>query len=234
MLKPKKKITKKEIKQDGLVTAYAEATSFYYEHKKHISYVVTALVVMIVAVVIYINNRRANNEKAAVELGKVYSIIDAAASDSRQFKIAIDGQPERGIMGLKSIVENYGGTESGELARFYLANAYFNIGLYDEALKQYEEFSTDNELLHASTLAGIGRCYEAKKEYSTAATYLEKAANAISNSSVTPEYLSSAARCYALAGDKEKAITLYKRIKKEYSTSKYGRDADRYIGQFST
>src|SRR6266571_312785 len=123
MLKPKKKISRKEIKKDALITAYEQVTLYYDENKKYVSYALTGVVIVVVAILVYLNNRRANNEKAAVELGKVFAIYDGAVTNSQQYKVAIEGQPERGIMGLKAIVENYGGSESGQLARFYLANA---------------------------------------------------------------------------------------------------------------
>ena len=233
MLKPKKKITRKEIKKDALLTTYVKITSFYAENKKYISYAVTALVVIVIGIIIYVNNKKANNDKAATELGKVFAIYDGASSDVRQYKMAIDGQPERGMMGLKAIVDNYGNTESGELARFYLANAYYYLGNYDEALKQYDNFSGKNDLLIASALAGVGSCHEVKGEYLNAASSFEKATKTISNSVNTPDYLNSAARCYGLAGEKEKAITLLKRLKKEFPKSSFARDADRYISQFS-
>jgi tetratricopeptide (TPR) repeat protein len=233
MLKPKKKITKKEIKQDGLINAYAQVTSYYYENKKYISYALTAIVVIAIATYVYINNRRANNEKAASEIAKVYAIYDGAASNNAQYKTAIDGIPERGIMGLKNIVDNYGGTESGELARFYLANSYFGLHQYDEALKCYDDFSGGDKFLQASALAGVGACYESKGEFAKAASAYEKAVGKYSSNATSPDYMNSAARCYGRSGEKEKAVTLYKRLKKEFPTSAFARDAERYITQFS-
>ena len=233
MLRPKKKITKKELKQDNLVTAYANTKLYYERHKKYISYATTALIVIVVAVVVFLNNRRANNEKATTELSKIMSVFDAGNGDVKKYRVAVDGQPERGVMGLKTIVANYGGTESGELARFYLANAYYNLGEIDDALKQFESMSSSNPVIQASDFAGIGSCYESKGDYEKAAVNFEKAANTISNSFSTPEYLNSAARCYGRANQKEKAVTLYKRIKKEYPTSTYAREVDRYIAQYS-
>src|SRR5258708_4333239 len=128
MLNPKKKIVKKEMKQDPLLSMYDGATQYYYENKKYFSYGFTALIILVIAGVMYFNNRRANNERATVELSKVFSIYDAGASDIQQYKVAISGQPEHGVMGLKSIVDNYGGTQSGEIARLYLANAYYALG----------------------------------------------------------------------------------------------------------
>jgi len=233
MLSPKKKITKKEIKKDPLISTLDNTTAFYYEHKKNISYAITALIIIVVGIVVYTNNRRANNEKAASELGKVFSIYDLGANDSRQYKTAIDGQPDRGVMGLKAIVDNYGSTESGELARFYLATAYLNLGQYDNALKYFDSFSSSSDFLKAAAYAGLGQCYETKNEYVKAAEYFERAAGVSSSTAMTPEYLNSAARCYGTAGEKEKAVTLLKRLKKEFPTSTFARDADRYISQFS-
>lgn len=233
MLTPKKRISKKDIKEDELLKAYVSVSSFYYANKRYVSYAVTGLVVVVVAMLIFINNRRASNEKAATELGKVFPLYDAAATSPGQYQRAIDGQPERGLMGLKTIVENYGNTESGGLARFYLANAYYNVGKYDEALRQFESFSSVNKLLEASAQAGIGSCYEAMGEYSKAAASYEKASGIISNPITTPEYLNSAARCYGKSGDREKAIALLKRLKQDYPSSQYARDVDRYISEFS-
>ena len=234
MLRPKKKISKKEMKQDPLIGAYEQAQVYYYENKKYVSYALTGLLVVVIGIVIFINNRRANNDKAAAELGKVFTLYDAGATSPGQYKVAIDGQPERGIMGLKSIVDNYGGSESGELARFYLANAYYQLGQYDDALKNYDSFSTSSDILKASTLAGMGGCYEAKGDYAKAASEYEKASGTTTNPVQIPDFLNASARCYGLAGEKEKAVALYKRLKKEYPTSQLARDADRYISQFAT
>jgi len=234
MLTPKRKITKKEIKQDQLVTAYAKITSFYETYKKYISYGATALVLIIIGIVIYINNRKANDDKAATELGKIYVLYDAAAGDIAQYKLAIDGQPERGIIGLKAIVDNYGGTPSGQIARYYLATAYYNLGNYDEALKHFEDYDGGSDLLKAAAVAGAGRCMEAKGEYIKAAPKFEAAARLTSNDLDTPGYLNSAALCYGKGGEKEKAISILKRIKKEYPRSQIAREVDRAISQFST
>jgi tetratricopeptide (TPR) repeat protein len=233
MLKPKRKLSKKEIRQDGLLDAYSSAQSYYYQHKSIIGYGLTALVLLVIGIVVYNNNRTTKNQEAATKMGSVISIYDAAANDPRQYQIAIDGQRERGVMGLKEIVDTYGGTESGEHARLYLADAYLNLGRFDEAYKQYDGFSGSNKLLRASALAGMASCLEQKSDYRSAASNFEKAASLSSDKSNTPDYLNSAARCYGLAGEKEKAITLFKKLKQEYPASPAARDADRYISQFS-
>ena len=228
MLQAKRKISKRELKQDALITSYMKATTFYGENKKNISIGLTIAVVLIIVSVVYINNRNANNEKATTDLGKVYQYFD-----SGQYQLAIDGVPQQNIVGLKSIVEEYGSTPSGEMAKFYLANAYFQLGKIDKAMTQFEDFSPGGEILAASRLAGIAACHEAKGNWKEAAGNFEKASTNHEPDAEAAENLNNAARNYALAGDKEKALTLYKKLKKNYPTTTFARDADRYIAQLS-
>lgn len=227
MLQPKKKITKKELKHDPVISMYERALAFYYEKKRMISYAATALVVLVIGIVVYVNNRRASNEKATLELGKVYQLYDAG-----QYNQAINGVPESGVMGLKAIVENYSGS-SAELARFYLADSYYHLGEYDNALPHFLEFSSGDKMLQASALAGAGACYEAKGDYSSAARYFEKAYDADPESPLASEYLYHAAYAYGKAGVKDRAIALYKQLKKDFPNSTYARDVDREIAQLS-
>ncbi len=228
MLQAKKKISKRELKQDALITSYMKATTFYEENKKNIGVGLTIAVVLIIASVVYVNNRNANNDKATTDLGKIYQYFDGG-----QLQLAIDGIPQQNIVGLKSIVEEYGNTPSGEMARFYLANAYFQLGKIDEALNEFEDFSPSGEILTASRLAGIAACHEAKGQWKEAAANFEKASTKYAPDAGAAENLNNAARNYALAGEKEKALSLYKKLKKNYPTTTFARDADRYIAQLS-
>ncbi len=228
MLNPKKKISKRELKEDKLVTTYAKVRDYYEERKKYATIAIISMIVIVILVVVYVNNRKANNEKASVEMAKVMQLFD-----TNQLQQAIDGVPEKNIAGLKSIVDNYGGSPSGDIARFYLANAYNRLGRYDDAIDQYESFSPSEQGLIVSRLVGIGACYEAKGDYAKAASSYEKAGTSYSEDVSAAENLSHAARAYGLAGDKERAVELYKRVKKDFPKSAAARDADRFIAQLS-
>jgi tetratricopeptide (TPR) repeat protein len=228
MLRPKKKISKRDLKEDALVSTYVRLTSFYEQNKRVISIGITAVVVAVFALVIYMKNRSENNEKAITALGAIFESYDAG-----QFQRSVDGIPEKNIQGLRSIVDNYGGSAAGEIARFYLASAYAQLGRYDEALREFEDCSLSGELLSVSRLSGIGSCYEAKSMFKDAAAFFEKAATQYPKDVSAAENLNNAARDYGLAGDRERAIDLYKRIKKNYPTTAFARDADRFIAQLS-
>jgi tetratricopeptide (TPR) repeat protein len=228
MLTPKKKITKKELKEDALVTSYVKATTYYEEHKRAISIGVTAFAVVVIALIIYGKNRAENNVSASTDLGSIYQFYD-----NGQYQIAIDGVPERNIKGLKSIVDDYGSSDAGDIARFYLANAYYQLGKYDEALDQFKRFSPSDETLEISRRSGIACVYEAKGMPREAAENFEKAADVNSKDVNAAENLSNAARNYAGAGEKEKALDLLKKLKKTYPATVFGRDADRGIAALS-
>ena len=183
---------------------------------------------MAVLTLVFINNRRANNEKAVAELGKVFGFYD-----NGQHQLAVDGVPERNITGLRSIVDNYGGTGGGEMARFYLASAYFQLGRYAEALEEFKDFDPAGPLLTVSRLSGIAACHEAMGDHEKAADYFEAAASAMPRDVSAAENLHFAAQNYGQAGNRERALELYRKIKKEYPRSAAARDADRYIAQFS-
>lgn len=227
MLRPRKKITKKELKHDPVVSTYEKSLALYYDKKKYINYAFLALIALIIVAVIIVNNLRASNDRATIELGKVFQLFDAG-----QYAVAIGGVPESGIMGLKATVENYSG-ESVELARFYLASSYFHLGNYDEALKQFMDFNGGNDVLQASALAGAAACFEAKGDHGSAAEYYEKAVGEAPESPSAAEYLHHAAYNYGISGNKERAAHLFKRIKKDYPNSPHARDVERYITQFS-
>lgn len=224
MLSPKKKISKRELKEDALVTTYVKVTGFYESHKKNISIAVTVVAVLIIASIIFVKNRAGNNERASAQLGQVFPLYD-----NGQYQQAIDGVPENNIPGLKSVVDNYGSLRAGNYARFYLANAYYHLGKFDQALEQFEDFNPTDDVLAVSRLSGMASCYEAMGKYKEAAENFERAGTKYPDDASAAENMANAARNYGLAGDKATAIDLYKKLKQKYPTSAFARDADRFI-----
>jgi TolA-binding protein len=226
MLRAQKKISKKVIKEDTLVTTYFKAQSWYDENRKRLSTIGGVVIVLVLALWFYSNNVRANNERATTDLAKVFTFYD-----NGQYQIAINGIPERNVTGLQALVDNYGSTKSGNLAKFYLASAYYNSQDFDKALEYFKDYSGGNPLLEISALAGAGACFEAKGEHMKAAENFEKAGLKNADDPNAPENLVNAARNFGKAGEKERAVELLKKVKKEYPSSTAARDVDRYIAE---
>ena len=229
MLAKKKKLSKKEIKEDKLVTTFYEAKSFYEENQTKILAALGTLAIIIVAIVLYINKVESNNEIASVELSRVIP-----SYNSGMYQEAIDGKPGTKVLGLRKIADEYGGSEQGELARIYLANSYYFTGQLDNALDEYDAYSGSDDVMISSALAGKASVYEAKSDYESAAEFYSQAANISNYNPSNPEYLLIAGINYLKVKNFDKAKVSLEKIKKEYQTSLASREVDRYLAQISS
>jgi outer membrane protein assembly factor BamD (BamD/ComL family) len=228
-LTARKKISHKELKKDKLVTGYFEARNWYDnpDNKKKVYIGAVIVVVLIAGIFLYLNNKKAKNEEAEVKLSAVINLYD-----QEKYQEAINGDPATGTTGLKQIVDEYGSTNSGNTAKLYLGNAYFNLKDYDNALKQFEDYSGDKDIIKASCLSGIGAVYEAKGDMKKAAEYFEKASKVAKDVVTNEENLLYAIRAYVNAGDKENAKRVFGLLKEEYPKSKYINEAKRFEADF--
>ena len=229
MLKARKKISQKELKQDKLVTTYFQSKDWFSvpENKKKVTIGVGILIVLIVAGFFYTSNRKAKNEEAETKLSAVINLYDAG-----KYPEAMNGDPATGITGLKDIVANYGSTESGETAKLYLGNCYFNTNDFDNALKQFDSYSGNNDIIKASCISGTGAVYEAKGDNKKAAEFFEKAAKVNKDLVTNQENYFYALRAFTAAGDKENARRMFKALKDEYPKSKYIAESKRFEPEF--
>ncbi|HVN47436.1 MAG TPA: tetratricopeptide repeat protein [Bacteroidota bacterium] len=229
MLKPQKKITKKEIKEDKLVTTYFEAQSWLENNKRLAAYIVAAPVAIVLILFWWHSKRVEANDTTTTQLAKIISYYDAG-----QYDKAVNGVPQEGAQGLQAIVDENGSTTSGEIAKLYLANSYFALKNYDKALQYYDDVSLSDKMLTAAAYAGEAAAYEAKQDYEHAGKYFEKAASKNMTIVSAPDNLQRAAMSYAAAGQKDKAVDLLKTLKKEFPTSSQARDADRLLAEYAS
>lgn len=226
MLTKRKKLSRKEIKEDKLVTAYYKAIAFFEENKNRIAIYAGILAVVILAIVLFMNNKKKNNELAGTELSRIMN-----AYDSGNYLEAIEGRAGTKLIGLKKLVDSYGSTENGEIAKIYIANAYNNLGKLDDAYKYYQDYSGSNKIFKATALAGQASYQAYKKNYEKAADFYKKAAFVSDADALNPEYLLHAGTCYMTVGKNSDAKELFEIIKKDYKTSSAFREIDKYSTQ---
>ncbi len=224
MLTKKKKLSKREIKEDKLVTTYYRVYNYFYENKNRIGIYAGGLLVVIAAIYFYMNNKAENNKQAGIQLSRVMGLYDTGA-----YLEAIEGRQGTNIVGLKKIVSEYGSTENGETAKIFLANAYQMLGKVEEAFKYYEDYDGSNETFQATALSGEAGYYEYKKDYEKAADLYLSASRVAKENVLNPEYMLKAAVNYIDAGKKEEAKDLLETIRKDYQTSTAFREVDKYL-----
>lgn len=226
MLAKKKKLGKKNIKEDKLVTYYSKALEYFEVYRNQIL-IGAAAVVVIIAAIIYFGNQAQKTEiEAAEALAKASRLYQAGNYES-----AIQRSNATGAPSLADVAENYSGTESGEIARIYLANSYYYTGDYDKALENYEDYSGSNKLYKAAALAGIAACYEAKGEIEKAAKYYKDAAYTYKNNASNSQYLLNAAVNYLKIKKYDEAESLLNNLKENYASSAESREADKYLAE---
>jgi tetratricopeptide (TPR) repeat protein len=224
MITKKKKLSKKEIKEDKLVSFMVSVESFYEDYKSKILTYGAILVIAIAAAYFYVNQQKVDNENAGIELSRVMKIFDEGS-----YLEAIEGRQGTNIIGLKGIVEEYGGTENGETAKIFLANAYSYLGNYEDAFKYYEDYGGSIHVYKASAMAGMAGYYSTKDEYKKAADLYKSAASVFDMNAQNPDYLLNAAINYYNSGDTDEARVLLEKIKEDYATSNAGKQVDRYL-----
>jgi len=226
MLAKRKKLSRKEIKEDGLITFYYKVVGLYSTYKQNFIIGGIAVIIIAAAAFFYSQQKSSNNERANIELSRVIPVFD-----NGMYLEAIQGNPTAKIIGLKKIVADYGNSENGEIAKVYLAHAYSYLGKVDDALKNYEDYSGNNDLFKAAAFAGEAACYESKKDNEKAAELYRKASSVSEENALNPQYLLFAGIDLIKVKKNSEAKEILERIKKDYPTSTSGREVDRYLSQ---
>lgn len=224
MLEKKKRISKKEIKQDTLVTSYYKAYNFFLENQVKILIGVSAVALVVVAIILYSNKKANDSIIAASLLAKVIPTYETG-----QFQQAIEGQKSTNMIGLKEIVDKYGSTDAGEAAKIYLANCYYNTGKFEEAMENFEDYGGSAPLFKATALAGEAAYYEWKKDFEKAAEFYQRAAKTSVSNPSNAEYIMKAGINLVKVGKKEEAKSLFQVIKQDYKTTSIAQEVDRYL-----
>lgn len=133
--------------------------------------------------------------------------------------------------GFLEIIDNYGATKAGNLARYYAGISYLRIGQFEAAIAALEDFDKEDEVIGTIAVGAIGDAYMELGDLNKAASNYEKAANRRENDFTSPIYLKKAAQTHELLGEYDKAVELYKKIKVDYTTSTEALDIDKYIAR---
>ncbi|MFQ3597066.1 MAG: tetratricopeptide repeat protein [Chloroherpetonaceae bacterium] len=211
-------------KSDVFTELFFQATDFFEKNRMAVLGALGAIVLAIAGAFFWNQVQTSKNQEAT---GKLEGIIKRY--EAGNYSGAIEGDST--AMGLKEIAKAYSGTPSGEQAKLYLANAYFQLRNYDEAQKAFESISSASPLVKGSALAGEAACYEQKKEYKKAAQLFRRAADVVRNDAITPIYLENAGRNFEFAGEKSDALVVYEKLKKDYPQSTVARNADQIIAR---
>ena len=130
--------------------------------------------------------------------------------------------------GFLDVIENYGATEAGNLANFYVGSIYMKKGSYTSAVPFLEDFSSNDYVIQARAYSLLGDSYMQQEDFSEAANYYSKAAAYKPNEYFTPVYLLKAGLAYEKLEDYSNASKQYETIVNQFGKSNEVDKAKKY------
>jgi len=154
---------------------------------------------------------------------------DYFASDSLAKALNGDGQ----AAGFDKVASQYSGTDAGNLAHYYAGATALKTGDFNKAIKHLKEFSTTSKPVQARAYKLLADAYASAGKNADALDYYKKAAHEFEKDPISSaEYLFYAAYfADRVLNDKKQSVELFKELKKKYSNSQFGFEAEKYLAQ---
>jgi tetratricopeptide (TPR) repeat protein len=227
VLTAKKKLAvRKAVPESSFSDTWGKVQEFYELNKKYITWGTVAVIAIVVFGYIYISGKKADENTANSQLGTVIPVFAQG-----QYQMALDGDPQRQITGLKDIAQKYGSTTSGQLAKIYVAQCYLNMSQWDNAIAAFDECSPSGDFLKSLVGASQAASFEGKKDYAKAADLYESSAKITTDEYLKANRWFNAGRAWCMAGNKDKAFEAFTKAKSGNSTQ-FEAPVTQYLAQY--
>lgn len=226
-------MTKNQNPQDAaVVEAVSKTEQFFQENGKKVMIAVVAIVVVAVAGYLFKHLVIDANADKAAEL--IVDAQDRFAVENADYALALNGD-ENGA-GFLDVVEQYGSTASGNIAKHYAGICYLRLGDLENAEKYLSMYkavkSIPAQIVNAQNLGLRGDIAVEKGEYESAVALYKKAVAASANIYTAPLYLYKQVLAYAALGNKAEALKCLEALQADYAGSTEAREAEKVLGTF--
>ena len=222
-MSPAKRITKKQIKEDKLVTTAFKASEYIQKNPTPFVMAGVAVVVIFIAIVLMMWSADRKKNEAATLLTRAHLAFDT-------------GQVDAAIGDLRVLAENYSGTRPGARATLLLANYYFQEKNYTEALDYYSKIIAGydkDKMMLSSAIAGAAACKEIDGDRLEAGRLYLEAARVFPDELWAPDYLLRAGVSFLVVGDTASAKIAYSEIDSSYGNSMQASNARRSLAEIN-
>lgn len=206
MLKAKKKLTKKELKQDKFVLFTLDAKAWAEEHVNQIVGGLIAFLVIVGGSYMWVSNNAAAEREALSMLSDAQSFIR-------------NSQVDAGIDLMNQVTSEYNGTNAAGKALFLLGRHFWERNENESAaayFRRYLDEHGEENVMTQAVHAGFADCLFAQGNFAEAAGHYEKAAEIEPDFPQAGSYLYSAASSYHEAGNDGKAKALAERVVEKF------------------
>lgn len=132
--------------------------------------------------------------------------------------------------GFMSIIDSYGCTKAGNLAKYYAGMANLRLGNYDEASKWLGKYSGKDIFTKPLAIMGQGDAEMELGNTDKAISLYVKAAQTDDNYITAPTAWFKAGLANLAAGNKAEALKCFQTVKRSYPESSEWQEIDKYIG----
>lgn len=216
--------------QETLGSAMNKTELFFERNGKTMSYILLALIVLGALVYGYRALVAAPRvERAAALIAEAQQRFEAQTPD---YELALNGDANGA--GFLDVVEQYGATPAGNLAKHYAGICYLHLGDLEQAAKYLAEFKAvkgiSGELVNAQNLGLQGDVAVEQGDYAAAVKFFDKAVKASDNNLTAPMYLRKAGLAALALQENEQAAAYFQRIIDDYPSSYDAREAEKLLG----
>lgn len=219
----------------------AKAKGFWDKFSKPIIYIGSAFILLIGGWYAYQNFYVKPNELKANEMifaaENLFDKMAGATFNKDSVNLVLNGGSLEGnkITGILSVISKFGGTKSGNRAKFIAGASYLQIGEFDKAIKYLKEFKGNGaDQVESKAYILLGHAYAEKKNTEEAFSYYKKAARVNAQDEASTPYALLIAASYADAmGKNKEAIELYKELKEKFpaNTAVTSGDVEKHLAR---
>ena len=166
MLKPKKKITKKDIQRDPFLESVDQAQAHLEDNRSLYLKIGSAVLILIVVFNILSNKNNQQIQKASASLGEALITLDRDDKTTAQFQ-------------LETVLNNYDKTPASETATYFLGKMMYDSGQFEEAKTYLEAYTKKNSkgFLSAPACIMLSDISIEENNISDAVNFLDKGIN---------------------------------------------------------
>jgi tetratricopeptide (TPR) repeat protein len=218
-----KKSDKTEEKIAAVEHALDRGEQFFEKNKNLIFYILLGIIIVVGGIFAY--KKFILGPKELDAQSQMFYAEQYFEKDS--LKLAINGDGTN--PGFIQIVDEFGSTKTGNLAKYYLGICYLKTGEFQQAIDNLEDFSSDDQIIAPMAIGATGDAYLELGDTQKALDNYLKAAEKKDNDFTAPMFLLKAGWAYEILGQYDKAIGVYEKIQKEHFKSFEARDIEKYI-----
>ena len=220
----------KQNEQEALGTAMNKTEMFFEKNSKSMIIALLALFVLAAAIFGYRQLISQPRERKAAEM--IAQAQYRFESTTPEYQLALEGDANGA--GFLEVIEKYGSTPSGNLAKHYAGICYLKAGDLENAAEFLARYSPvkgiPGALINAQNYGLQGDIAVEQKDYAKAVKFYDKAVAAADNNLTAPMYLRKAGLAEQAQGNGAKAAAYYERILTSYPASMDARDAEKLLG----